>query len=63
MYKQFFAGMDLVALPLFALAIFLSLFVLLVLRTLFIQSRREIDSRALLPLQDDSAVSVNEVKL
>lgn len=63
MYKQFFAGMNFVALPLVALAIFLGLFLLVVLRALFIQSRRDIDARALLPLQDDSAVSVNEVKL
>ena len=52
MYKQFFAGMPFVALPLFALGLFITFFVLAAIRTWFFQSRAELDDRAQQPLFD-----------
>ncbi len=52
MYKQFFAGMSFTALPLFAMALFLVFFALVVLRTFALRRKTDFDAVAALPLQD-----------
>lgn len=56
MYKQFFAGMEFTALPLFAMALFLGFFLAVGIRTWFFQSRSELDARAQQPLLDGDEV-------
>ena len=56
MYKQFFAGMEWVWLPLFGLFLFMAMFVLVVLRTFAFKTRGDFQSHSELPLIDgDSA--------
>jgi len=50
MYKQFFAGMQLTALPLFAMLIFLALFTGVVAWVLFARRGQDFDGLARLPL-------------
>jgi cytochrome c oxidase cbb3-type subunit 4 len=55
MYRQFYAGMDLTHLPLFALLFFLAVF-LGVVAWLFVARRsRDFEAVSLLPLADHSA--------
>jgi hypothetical protein len=52
MYGQFYAGMSLAGLPLFALFLFLAVFVAVVLRVTLLGRRPELDRMARLPLED-----------
>lgn len=52
MYKQFFAGMTFTALPLFALALFLVFFALVLVRTFAFRRARDFDAAAAMPLDD-----------
>ncbi len=53
MYKTFYEGMGLGALPLFALVLFVSLFVVVVVRTFVLRRARDFDRLAAMPLGDD----------
>ena len=55
MFGQFYAGMHWSALPLGALLLFLTIFLVVLLRTLFFAKRDEVDKLARLPLEDGSA--------
>jgi hypothetical protein len=52
MYKEFFSNMETATLPLAALAIFVTFFVLVVARTLVVKPKRELDTDASLPFND-----------
>ncbi len=52
MYKQFFAGMEWTALPIFALLLFMVFFALVVLRTFAFKSKRDFEPDSQLPLFD-----------
>jgi len=54
MFGQFYAGMHWTALPLFALILFLTVFLVVVLRTILLAKRDEIDRLARLPLEDET---------
>jgi cytochrome c oxidase cbb3-type subunit 4 len=54
MFGQFYAGMRWTALPLFALLLFLTVFLVVVLRTILLAKRDEIDRLARLPLEDET---------
>jgi len=54
MYREFFAGMEWTGLALFAMVLFLALFVLMLLRVFVFHSRRDYDSAALLPFDESS---------
>lgn len=54
MYKQFFAGMEFTALPLFALALFLVFFVAVTVRVFALHRKADFDAVAALPLNDES---------
>jgi hypothetical protein len=54
MYASFYAGMRCAELPLFALLLFLCLFVVVVVRMTVIKRREDFDPVAHLPLQDDA---------
>lgn len=56
MYKQFFAGFEFVALPLFALGLFLLMFVFVVLRTWALKTKRDFEPQSQLPLSDGNEV-------
>jgi cytochrome c oxidase cbb3-type subunit 4 len=62
MYKQFFAGMEWTSLPLFALWLFLGMFVLMVLRTFLYKTKRDFEPASQMPLFDGKPVSTTEVK-
>lgn len=62
MYKQFFAGMEWTELPLFALGLFIAMFVLMVLRTFVYKTKRDFEPAAQLPLFDGKPVTTTEVK-
>lgn len=51
MYKQFYAGMELIHLPLFALFLFLAAFVAVVVRTV-LKRASDYEAIAQLPLED-----------
>jgi hypothetical protein len=55
MFGQFYAGMRWSTLPMFALILFLTTFVVVVLRTIFFAHRDEIDRLGHLPLDGDTA--------
>ncbi|MEW5740331.1 MAG: CcoQ/FixQ family Cbb3-type cytochrome c oxidase assembly chaperone [Myxococcota bacterium] len=59
MYRQFFAGMEWTALPLFALGLFLVMFVLMLLRTFAWKSKGDFAQQENLPLSDGRAVSTD----
>lgn len=61
MYKQYFAGFEFVGLPLFALGLFLFMFVLVVLRTFAFKTRRDFEPQSELPLSDGNEISTREV--
>jgi hypothetical protein len=50
MFAQFYSGMRWSALPVFALVLFLTTFVVVVLRTMLLAKRAELDQLARLPL-------------
>lgn len=56
MYKQFFAGMEFTALPLFALGLFLVFFVMVGVRVFVLRARADFDAVAALPLNDQPEV-------
>jgi cytochrome c oxidase cbb3-type subunit 4 len=60
MFGQFYAGMHWTALPLFALILFLTVFLVVVLRTILLAKRDEVDRLARLPLEDDEAAAGKE---
>ncbi|MBE2250755.1 MAG: CcoQ/FixQ family Cbb3-type cytochrome c oxidase assembly chaperone [Myxococcus sp.] len=53
MYKQFFANMESTTLPLLALVIFLSAFLVLVARTFLFKRKGDYEPLAALPLNDE----------
>jgi hypothetical protein len=57
MFGQFYAGMHWSALPLFALALFLTTFLIVLVRTTFFAKRDEVDRLANLPLEDGGAAA------
>ncbi len=57
MYKQFFAGMEWTALPIFALCLFMVLFALVVLRTFAFKSKQDFEPDSALPLSDGKEIS------
>jgi hypothetical protein len=59
MYKQFFANMESVALPMFAFGLFFSAFVLMLLRTFAWKRKADFDPMAAMPLVNDE---IKEVK-
>jgi cytochrome c oxidase cbb3-type subunit IV len=60
MFKQFFAGMEFTALPIFALCLFIGMFVLMALRTFVFKSVRDFEPDSQLPLNDEN--ELREVK-
>jgi len=56
MYKQFFAGMEWTALPIFALGLFMAMFVLMVLRTFAFKTKRDFQAHSELPLSDGKEI-------
>ena len=52
MYKQFFAGMEWTWLPIFALGLFIFMFVLMVLRTYAFKTQSDFQPHSELPLFD-----------
>lgn len=54
MYKQFFANMESPALPLFALAVFFSAFLLMLARTFFYKRKGDFEPLAAMPLNDET---------
>ena len=54
MFGQFYAGMRWSTLPMFALILFLTTFLVVVLRTIFFAHRDEIDRLEHLPLDADT---------
>jgi len=52
MFKQFFAGMEFTALPIFALWLFMGIFVLMALRVFVFNSVRDYEPASQLPLND-----------
>jgi len=55
MFGQFYAGMRWTALPLFALILFLTIFLVVMLRTILLAKRDEVDKLARLPLDEEPA--------
>jgi cbb3-type cytochrome oxidase subunit 3 len=53
MYRQFFAGMEFTALPLFALALFIVFFALVAVRVFALRGKKDFDAVASLPLHDE----------
>lgn len=62
MFKQFFAGMEWTELPLFALGLFIAMFVLMTLRTFVYKTKGDFEPAAQLPLFDGKPVTTPEVK-
>lgn len=54
MYRQFFSNLDSAALPLFAMALFLTLFVAVLVRTFVLRTKADYQPLAALPLEDDA---------
>ena len=55
MFGQFYAGMHWTSLPVFALILFLTVFLVVVVRTILLAKRDEVDKLARLPLEDERA--------
>jgi len=62
MFKQFFANMEFTALPLFALWLFIGLFVVAAVRVFLFKTRGDFEAQAAMPLTDGNALSEREVK-
>ncbi len=58
MYKQFFQGMTIWQLPLFAMLFFFVVFVVVVLRAFLLQRREDLAPVARLPLDEDARPGV-----
>ena len=56
MFKEFFAGMPFTALPIFALLLFMSFFVLMVLRTFAFKTKGDFQPQSELPLSDGKEI-------
>lgn len=56
MFKQFFAGMEWTALPIFALWLFMSMFTLMVLRTFVFKTKGDFAPHSQLPLFDGKEI-------
>ena len=54
MYKTFYEGMSLSELPLFALVLFVSLFLVVVVRTFVLRRARDFDRLAAMPLGEEN---------
>lgn len=52
MYRQFFSALESTSLPLASMVFFLLAFALVLLRTLWLKSKRDYDPIATLPLED-----------
>jgi len=61
MYREFFAGLESIELPLVAMAFFVLIFAVVVVRTFVIKRRRDYDEMAALPLSDPESSDRNEV--
>ena len=53
MFGQFYSGMRWSALPVFALILFLTTFLVVILRTMFFAKRADLDALARLPLEHE----------
>lgn len=62
MFKQHFANLEFVELPLFGLWLFIGVFALVLLRTFVLKRKQEFDADAQLPLNDGPVLSSPEVK-
>jgi hypothetical protein len=62
MFKQFFAHMEFTALPIFALWLFIAMFLLVLLRFLVFRTDRDFAQQANAPLVDGTPISSPEVK-
>lgn len=56
MFKQFFAGMEWTALPIFALVLFMVMFTLMVLRTYVFKTNGDFAPHSQLPLSDGKEI-------
>ena len=56
MFKEFFAGMEWASLPIFALCLFIAMFVLMVLRTFAFKTKGDFESQSALPLNDGKEI-------
>jgi cytochrome c oxidase cbb3-type subunit IV len=59
MYKTFFANMEFTALPIFALVLFIGMFVLMLARTWLYRKPSDYSTIAAAPLADDQTLSVS----
>ena len=62
MFKEFFAGMEFTALPIFGLGLFIAMFVLVVLRTFAFKTKGDFTPQSELPLSDGKEIASREVK-
>lgn len=60
MFAQFYSGMRWSALPVFALILFLTTFLVVVLRTMLLVKRAELDQLSRLPLDADEVATRQE---
>ncbi len=60
MFQAHFAGMEWTGLPLFALFVFLTAFVLMLVRTYAWKARRDWDAVAALPLEDETTEQAHQ---
>lgn len=58
MYKQFYANLDSVTLPLFALGVFVTAFLLMLARTYLYKRKSDFDPMAAMPLTDETSREV-----
>ena len=59
MYRSFYAGMSLTDLPLFALVLFMAVFLAVIVRTWVFRRREEFDALSRLPFDDSPGKQVN----
>jgi hypothetical protein len=62
MFKEFFAGMEFTALPVFGLGLFVAMFVMVVLRTFVFKTKADFTPQSELPLTDGKEIASREVK-
>jgi hypothetical protein len=53
MFQQYYRGLEVLDLPIVAMGLFMAIFVLMILRTLFYRTRADFDPVAALPLADE----------
>lgn len=61
MFKEFFAGMEWTELPIFALGLFMAMFVLVVLRTFAFKTKSDFAPHSELPLSDGKEIDSRKV--